>query len=178
MNRGDYVADQLEMALRSAYYPVGGDRVGTYGFWMTDNGEGPETSDTICWVKLGTALVGESREFAESPHRVKFGIEKNDEDQSVVSVRAWRLFGYDDDFDPDNIDPVFLSTKITGFNCRVAYQKVGSEVDWLEEWELTNKIPAVIEVTLYLEPPGEGEDPVEIKRIVGLPIVQVVWGNK
>ena len=51
------------------------------------------------------------------------------------------------------------------------------EIDWLDEWEdeLTNKIPTVVEVTLYVDAAQEGEDPIEMKRIIGLRLGALAW---
>lgn len=178
LHHGDYVIEQLVMALRSAYYPSAGENAGTYGFWLKDGGSGENASDMISWVKLGGALVGSDCPFAGSPHRVKFSVEPESGENSA-SVRAWRLEGQPEDFDPDKIEPIVLSHDVTGFNCRVADpdQKTGAEIDWLDEWEdaRTNKLPRIVEVTLYMKPLEAGEAPVEIKRVVAIPAAPLSW---
>jgi prepilin-type N-terminal cleavage/methylation domain-containing protein len=176
LHHGDFVMDQLVMGLRSAYYSkVNGEE---YGFWHEDDGDGPNARDEICWVKLGGALVGRNSRFAETPHRVRFFISEDDEGDSVAAVKAWRLQGQIEDFDADEVEPMFISKRITGFNCRMAYElDEDGEIDWLDEWEddLTNKIPTVVEVTLYVDPVKEGDDPVELKRIIGLRLGALAW---
>jgi prepilin-type N-terminal cleavage/methylation domain-containing protein len=178
LNHGDFVMDQLVMGLRSAYYP---ERNGAeYGFWHEDDGDGPGAHDEISWVKLGGALVGRGSRFSETPHRVKFFIGEDEDGDEAAGVKAWRLQGQVEDFDPDEVEPVYLSKHVTGFNCRMAYElDDDGEIDWLDEWEdeLTNKIPTVVELTLYMDPPREGDDPVEMKRVVGLRLGVLCWNG-
>lgn len=176
LNHGDFVMDQLVMGLRSAYYP---EKNGSeYGFWHKDGGDGASAHDEICWVKLGGALVGRHSKIAETPHRIHFFVDEGDDGESVAEVQAWRLQGQVDDFDSDEIEPVVLSKHVVGFNCRMAYQiDKDGEIDWLDDWEdqLTNKIPTVVEVTLYLEAPSERDDPIELKRVIGLRLGALAW---
>ncbi len=179
LEQGDYVADQLVMALRSAYYPDAGAVGATYGFWNEDGGGGPAARDRISWVKLGYALVGEQAEFAESPHRVEFFLEPGADGSSLQAmVRAWRLQGQAEDFDPEtDVDPVPLSNRVLGFDCRTAYQKVDDEIEWLDEWTETNRLPTVVEIVLYLQPPDPDDDPVEVRRVIGPPVALLSWSS-
>jgi len=178
LNHGDFVMEQLVMGLRSAYYPEqNGDE---YGFSHKDDGDGPGAHDEISWVKLGGALIGRNSKIAETPHRVDFFITEDEDGDSAAAVKFWRLQGQVEDFDPDDIEPVIISKEILGFNCRMAYElDDDDEIDWLDEWEgeLTNKIPQIVELTLYLEPPREGEDPIEMRRVVGLRLADMAWGK-
>lgn len=177
LHHGDFTIEQLSMALRSAYFPSakpGGDA--TYGFSMEDNGDGPYSSDTISWAKLGTSLVGSDCPFAGSPHRVQFFVGTDEESEQVARIRAWPLFGQDEDFDPEqDVEPMTLSRGITGFNCRPAFEMKNDEIDWLDEWEETNRLPRLVEITLYLKPLEEGGEPLEIKRVVTLPVAPLAW---
>ena len=179
LHHGDYVAEQLVMALRSAYYPQGRDSdPGRCGLWMENNGSGQDAADMISWVKLGGALVGRGSKFADTPHRVQFTVDRDEEGEQAVMVKAWRLYGQSEEFDPEvDVDPVFISHKVLGFDCRVAYELVDDEIDWLEEWEYTNQLPTVMELSIYLPPLEEGGEPVEIKRIVGLPVAYLAWAG-
>lgn len=178
LNNGDFVAEQLVMALRSAYYPEVRGTAPQYGFWNTDGGNGEYSHDMISWVKLGTALVGEDCAFAGSPHRVQVTLENNGEGEQAMTVRAWRLHGQPDDFEPENVEPLHLSTRIVGFNCRSAWRKVDSEIEWFDEWEETNRVPTVIELTLWLKPPKEGDPPIEVKRAIGIRGAAISWQNR
>lgn len=175
LNYGDYVMEQLIMGLRSAYYPDSKGGSPDYGFWQQDNGDDAYSGDVISWVKLGGALVGDDAPLAGSPHRVQFYVDQDDEGRSAVAVKAWRLLDQPDDFDPEELEPVYISRKIIGFNCKTAYRLVDEEVEWLDEWEKTNRIPTVVELTLYLEPAEKDGEPVELKRIIGIPVGPLCW---
>jgi len=175
LHHGDLIIEQLVMALRSAYYPDVKGQAPLYGFTHEDEGNGPYSSDVISWVKLGSALVGQDCPFVGSPHRVKFSVETDDEGDGMGVIRAWQLFGQPEDFDPDDVPPRYLSRHITGFNCRAAYKKVDDDIDWQDEWENTNRLPTVIELTFYLQPFDKDDPPIEIKRILGIPVAPLSW---
>ena len=177
LHHGDYVIQQLVMAVRSAYFPdgvKGGDA--EYGFVHEDGGEGASATDAISWVKLGGALVGRNCPYVETPHRVRFFLENDAEGDLAAAVTSWRLQGQDEDFDPSDLEPVFLSKRVVGFNCRMAWElNSDGEINWLDEWEETNRIPTVVEIAVYVDPAREGDDPVELKRIVGLRVGALAW---
>lgn len=171
LHHGDFVIEQLTMALRSAYFPDTGGKSTGYGFILEGNGS---DGDRISWVKLGSAMVGKDCPFAGTPHRVEFFVDQNEEGESVAAVKAWRLDGQQEDFDPDHdVEPVFLSRQVSGFNCRTIMEDdVDDEgdIDWQDEWDYTNDLPLAVEITLFLAPIDEGEDHVELSRIVEIPV--------
>lgn len=174
LHHADYVFEQIVAGLRSAYYPdvKGGQPL--YGFLLEDDGEGENAADSISWVKLGSALVGDDVDFAASPHRVKLALAEEGE-RRVMAVRAWRLHAQADDFDPEELELIALSDRIQGINVRVAYERVEEEIDWLDDWEHTNQLPTVVELSLYMQPIEEGTRSQEIKRIVGIPVAGLAW---
>jgi hypothetical protein len=117
--------------------------------------------------------VGRQCPFVGTAHRVVFQVEEDGEGRPGVSVTAWRLMAQPEDFDAGAVEPTFISRKVVGFDCRCAEEipEGDEEIEWLDLWEDTNRIPAAVEVSLYLEPPEEGGEPVELKRIVTLPIM-------
>jgi prepilin-type N-terminal cleavage/methylation domain-containing protein len=177
LHHGDYVIDQLVMGLRSAYYPQAGN-FADYGFEHHDDGDGPSARDTISWVKVGDALVGSSQRFSQSPHRVAFEV-LDEGEGSVAAVRAWQILGQVDDFDPDDVEPLELSRRVVGFDLKAASRDEleGDEIEWLDVWELTNQLPVVVSLTLYVEPPEEGDDPLELRRVVELPCAPLSEGK-
>jgi len=178
MNHGDFIIDQLAMGLRSAFYPGDSGKSPDYGFVHEDNGDGEGARDKISWIKIGGSLVGSHCEFAATPHRVEFFLD-NVDGGSAVGIRAWQLFGQLDDFDPEDIDPEYLSKRVVGFSCRAALEmEDDGGVEWEDEWEETNTIPPAVEITLYLEPPDEDEQAVELKRVVELPVARAFWRRK
>ncbi len=175
LHHGDFVMDQLVTGLRSAYYPNARGSQPKYGFRHTDSGTDPYSSDVISWVKTGSALIGGDGWLAGTPHRTEFKVEPGLEGEPEAGVRAWRTYGLPEDFDPREGDPLVLSRKVTGFNCRAAIGKTQGEIEWLEEWEQTNRLPMAVELTLFFEPLEEDEEPVEIRRIVGIPVALQAW---
>ena len=175
LSRGDFVMDQLVLGLRSAYYPDGRRADALYGFQHESRQRGGLPSDVISWVKLGGALIGADRAYAGSPHRVRFAVRETSEGDPAASVTAWQVFGQMDDFDPDLLPPIDLSNRILGFKCRAAYERIDDEIDWLDEWPHTNRLPMAVELTLYLEPPDPNDPPLEIKRALGIPVAPLSW---
>ncbi len=175
LQRGDFVMDQLIMALRSAYYPDTRRPDALYGFQHEDGGMHGRDSDTISWVKLGAALIGEDQPFAGSPHRVMFSVRQDENGRPAAAVTAWQVFGQMDDFEPDDLPPIYLSDRIVGFNCRAAYRMVDDEIEWQDQWEHTNQLPTAVELTLYVEPPDKDDPPMEIKRVLGIPVAPLSW---
>lgn len=172
IHHGDYVLDQLVMGLRSAYFPA--SKAKGYGFVMEDSGDGESADDKISWVKLGSALVGRSCPFVDSPHRVEFSVEDHGREREVA-VKAWRAFGEPEDFDPRDIEPAFLSRRVTGFDCRCSLGLEDGEIEWEDDWddELTNTLPRFVEVAVYLAPASPGDRVLELRRIVELPVAHL-----
>lgn len=176
LHHGDFVMEQLVTGLRSTYFPAGSPGGSPeYGFQLEDEGSFSSARDRISWVKRGSALVGKDRSFVGGSHRVQFMVMDGDNGTSVAAVRAWRLQGQPDDFDPETLSPEVISTRVRGFNCRVAYRRVGDNIEWLDKWEFTNRVPRAVELTLYLDPLEPGESPVEVKRVLGIPAAPLSW---
>ena len=179
LHHGDYVMDQLVMGLRSAYFPDAHGQVTAYGFWLQDNGSGSDAKDTISWVKQGTALTESNSVTVSGPHRVYFSVEENEDGVPSAAVRYWRPFALADDFDPMQLPPEFISSRITGFNCRVATNNPDGTWEWSDLWEKenTNRLPPAVELTLYLQPLEKDGPPVEITRCVEIPVWRLSWGG-
>jgi prepilin-type N-terminal cleavage/methylation domain-containing protein len=175
VNHGDFVMDQMIMGLRSAYYPQAGINP-QYGFVHEDNGDGEMADDRISWVKLGSAVVGRNCSFAGTPHRIEISMEEGDRGRGIA-FRAWRLQGQPEDFDKEDLEVEVLSRRVTGFNVRTGIRKKDGEddIDWQDDWTETNRIPIVIELTLFMDPREEGGEPVEIKRICPVPCAYISW---
>ena len=177
LHHADYAVEQVVMGLRSAYYPSAAS-VG-YGFFLDDDGDGPGRWDEISWVKVGNALVGAQSSLAGTPHRVALGQEDADDGTEALAVRAWRLLDEIDDFDPDDVDPILLSRKLLGLNVRCRDPEVTDpeDVEWIDDWEDTNRVPHAVELTLYMPSANESE-PLEVKRIVEIPVGLLSWGGQ
>lgn len=184
LHHGDFVLEQLVMGLRSAYYRGSANADSPYGFIIEDEGDDPYSSDKISWVKLGGALVGRDAVFAGSPHRIEFYVDEDETGARAAVIRAWRLLGQPEEFDPDeDVEPVFIARKVTGFNCRMKDPEsediVGLDgIEWIDEWEgdgRTNRLPKIVEITLWMEPLDEGEPPIEMKRVLEIPLAALSW---
>lgn len=172
LHHGDYVMQQLVVALRSTYYA----QEGLHGFQHTSSGTGDSASDEISWVKLGGSLIGREQDYAETPHRVRVFMGRDRDGREGIAFTGWRLAGQEDDFDPDTLPAVVLSERVVGFSCRAAWEfDVAGDIDWLDEWERTNNVPGIVEVTLYLEPVTRGDPPLEMRRVAQLPLGEADW---
>lgn len=175
LGHGDFVIEQLVMALRSTYSPTPGP---IYGFRLEDHGDGPGSSDVISWVKLGQSLVGSETALAGTPHRTLFTIESDKKGNPCAAVKAWSLLDQTEEFDPEKVPYTFLSDHVVGFNCKCSTNDLTGDTEWSDEWEkddLTNHVPRVLEVTLYMKPLEYKDAPVEIHRIVEIPTAELTW---
>ncbi len=123
----------------------------------------------------------EGSQLAQGLHRVLLTIEEDDDGRLCVASRAWRPYGISFSFDPLDIVPRFLSTKILGMDVRVAREKQTSGGwDWLETWEdeNTNHLPLAVEVTIFMEPASEKEEVLAITRTVEIPVAPWSWKKK
>ena len=175
MGQADHVMDQVVSGLRSAYYPSTGSQLDEYGFQFTDGGEGAEARDGISWVKIGRALVGEECGFADSPHRINVFVDDGEKSETKgLAVTAWRVDLQLDEFDPaEDAKSISLAPRVVGLNCRMLDKDQPMKDDkpnWQDEWSFSNSIPKAVEITLYMEPPKEGDEPLEMKRIVEIPM--------
>ena len=194
LHQGDYIMEQLVMGLRSAYWraPAAKSTASQYGFMMSDGGDGASARDSIQWTKLGSALVGVDAPYADMPHAVEVSIREVEDARGKVrtglAVRSWRLDLQQADFDVDQVPAVLLSTRVIGFNCRTlninqptkTTSGIGAgkpDLQWSDGWSFSNKLPYAVEVTLFLQPLEEGKEPLEMKRIVRLPMADQSWGR-
>ena len=197
LHHADYVLEQLAMGLRSACYPDAARPTGSHGLTLIDGGEGEYAHDTLSWVKLGTALVGTDSKIADTPHRVEVSLmdpglsDGRGQDAGGLAVIAWRIAAQPEDFDPKaTVKPVVLTSRVVGFNCRVLNPEnnlqqghappIEDELKWDDEWEgdNTNRLPYAVEISLYLEPARERDPPLEVKRIVEIPLAPLSWRDK
>ena len=183
MQRVDYVTAQVVYALRSAYFPMGGQTSNADGFMLLDHNERnePDESDVISWTKLGPSIVGRNSRFAHSPHRVELFVrsEKDANEEEPAGLVA-RVIGEDkfrpDDFDEDdktNWDWFLLGPQVQGFNCRVLDKdepfKSGM-ANWQDTWDTSNSIPRRVQLTFWMKPIDDDKEPYPIVRVVEIPL--------
>lgn len=186
MHHIDAVLEQVTAGLRSAYYPESKEPLYKYGFVQENDGDDmPNCSDKISWVKIGPSLVGEDATYAGVPHRVDlFLMDESDGPQGAgLYVRAWRLDGQEDDFDPEeDVDPVLLSSAVTGFDCKMVDRDKEVEVgkdepfEWLDEWETTNRVPESVLLSISVDPAAESRlEPLILTRRIEIPLADLSW---
>jgi len=165
MHHGDFVMEQLTEALRSAaYFDQSG---GIYGFRLENREEGKYPNDILSWVKSGTAFMPPDAKLGSGLHRVDFTVDNNDDGDAAVMARIYPHLADQDEDDFAAGETWEISEVVKGIDCRVYVEE---DEEWSEEWEETNSIPALMELTLYMDP-LEGEDkPVTVKRAVQIPI--------
>jgi hypothetical protein len=54
---------------------------------------------------------------------------------------------------------------------------IEDEIEWIDDWEDTNRLPYSVEVTLWMDPVEEGDEPIELKRVVQIPLGPLSWGR-
>lgn len=174
LHHGDYVIEQLVTALRAARYRGAPD-----GMLLVKGGS--MGSDTLSWVKEGAELVGEETTMAKTYHRIRFMIGRDDSaGKAGAAFCAWGdEYLRPDDFESDKLPLTLLSDRVVGFSCRVATNCADTgQIDWLDTWDeslpggdnMTNHIPRFVELTLRLSPLEEGEEPIEMRRLVEIPV--------
>lgn len=159
IRHGDFVMDQLVSALRStAFFPLKSDR---YGLWFENRGE----RDQLSWVTSGTAFIPPDSPLAMGVHRIMVGIEPNQDGDDSFTVRAFPHLS--EEIDKNDVDAWSISPRVKGLDVRIWNAQ---DERWEDEWEDTNKIPGLVEVTLYMTPLERYEPPIKIARLVQIPL--------
>lgn len=161
IRHGDFVMDQLVSALRSAaYFPMRPER---YGFWLDNRGE----QDRASWVTSGTAFMPPDSPLALGLRRIMVSIEPGEDGDDAFTVRAFPHLAEAEEMDRDKAEAYPISSRVRGLNIRIWNAE---EKRWDEEWEHTNQIPGLLEVTLLLEPLDPDEPMLRIARLVRMPL--------
>ena len=160
----------------------------------------PEESDTICWTKLGPAIVGRNSRFGASPHRVKLYVHtENDrlergltayqrnklgkkappEEYGLVAdvngESKFRPDDYDEDED-DDTEYYTLGPNVQGFSGRVLdkdQQFKDDQANWSDTWDTSNCIPRRVQLTFWMKPVDDEKEPYPIVRVIEIPLWDV-----
>jgi prepilin-type N-terminal cleavage/methylation domain-containing protein len=186
MQQVDYVMNEIESGLRSAYFSTTVKKDDEKGLAFVKDGEGAEARDSLEWMKLGRAFVGKLKaqdgktEIAEMPHRVRIYVsegDRNSDEPAGLMAKAWSNDFRDTDkeeFDIEkDVKPILISPRVTAMECKVLKEppdKDAKEVKWEEEWTSSNALPYKVSVTLYLQPVKEGDDPIIVARDIEIPV--------
>ena len=183
MQRVDYALAQVTSALRSAYFPTGGNTTNADGFMLLgdeDDTNDPEEQDAITWTKLGPAIVGRNSRFAKSPHRITLRVAKEgdlgDDDPGGLVADVISKDLREDDFDEEddeNWDHYTLCENVQGFNCRVLDKEQPFKDDmanWVDQWDTSNSIPRRVQLTFWMKPLDDDKEPYPVVRVVEIPL--------
>ena len=160
-HHGDFVMTQLAASLRSmAFFD---SSPGKYGFRMDDvSGEYGEHS--ISWVTASGAFIPRG-EFAEHGlHRIEVGAGKDDDGNEGLLVTIWPHLADEEDVEKKSW---VISENIKGLTCNVYNLE---DERWDDEWEDTNSIPGLIQITLYADPIRKRDDPIEYHQLIEIPL--------
>ena len=167
LHHGDFVMEQLVSGLRSSAFFVSAPE--KYGFHLESRESGSYPNDIVSWVSSGTAFIPRDSYLTKGLHRIEVTIDDNEDGDPAFSVRAFPHLA-----DPDETDQMeswSVSTIVKGLDCKV--YNTEDEL-WEDEWEDTNAIPSIIQVTLFMDPLEEYGDPVEITRMIRIPVAPAV----
>ncbi len=166
MHHGDFVMDQLVQSLRSAAFF---DSVPEfYEFRLDKRHAGGHPADLISWVTSSSAFMPLDSPYAEGLHRIVVTIDRATRADYGVAIRALPHLAEDDMEDPD---PWFVSTRVKGLRCRVFDDEQGQ---WQDNWDETNAVPSLVEITLYIENDEPHAPPTRLQRAIEIPIAPAV----
>jgi len=188
VQRTDYALAQITSAIRSAYFPTGGQTSDDDGFQLEDGNprNEPDQSDMIGWTKLGPAIVGRNSRFAKSAHRISmYVVEPGKSDVEayangglvcdVIGEKKFRPEDFDEE-DLENWDHFVLSENVQGFNCRVLDKDQPFKDDmanWQDTWDTSNMIPRRVQLTFWMKPIDKEKEPYPIVRVIEIPLWDV-----
>jgi prepilin-type N-terminal cleavage/methylation domain-containing protein len=168
LRHADFVAEQLVSALRStAFFPNTPER---YGFRLKTGALG-YPADRISWVTSSSAFIPPESPWRHGLHRIVFSIENNDRGEPSVAIRALSHLADPEEQDEMDVEPWYVSSDVKGFRCRFYDFE---EETWSSDWEDTNSIPSLLEITLYMEPLEKYGPPVTLQRLVVIPVAPAV----
>jgi len=160
-HHGDFVMTQLSSALRSmAFFDSAPER---YGFRI-DRQSGDYGEHTISWVTASKAFMPRNTAFSHGLHRIEVGAGTDDDGNEGLLVSVWSQMADEDDVEKKSW---VVSETIKGLSCNI-YD--AEEEMWEDEWEDSNAIPGLVEITLFAEPAGKYDDPIEYRQLIEIPL--------
>lgn len=160
---GDFVMEQLVSGLRSAAYFEESGKY--YGFRMEDQIASRYPGDMLSWVTASPVFMPPDAPIGRAMHRLEFTIEDNPDGDPSVAVRAYPYLADEDEV--DDAEFYFITSEVQGFD--VQFYNTEDE-DWEDEWEDTNEVPALVQVTLFMPQEGYGKPAHELTRVVQIPL--------
>ncbi|HMO05053.1 MAG TPA: prepilin-type N-terminal cleavage/methylation domain-containing protein [Kiritimatiellia bacterium] len=169
ISHGDFVVDQLVSSMRSAAFFK--NRPDKFGFWLDTKGGGDAPRDVISWVTSGSAFMKPEDPLGKGLHRIMVSVEETPDGDPALAIRAFQHLK--DEIDKNDVDPWFVSSRIIGLDCEVYNFE---DEDWKQEWEDTNAVPSLVQVTLYMEPVEKYGPVLKMQRIIQIPVAPAVTG--
>ncbi len=163
MHHGDFVLTQLSSALRSmAFFEKSAEH---YGFRIENNSVGIG-EHSISWVTASKVFIPRGESFEHGLHRIEIGGGTDEDGTEGLVVTAWSHLIDDEDAEKKSW---FITDSIKGLSCQV-YDTDKDEERWRDDWEYSNAIPGLIEITLYAEPIDQYGDPIEFRQLIEIPL--------
>ncbi|MFA7369353.1 MAG: prepilin-type N-terminal cleavage/methylation domain-containing protein [Kiritimatiellales bacterium] len=163
IHHGDFVIGQLASALRSmAFFDSKPEK---YAFRMENNPSG-YGKHTISWVTGSSAFIPPGEAFAHGLHRIQVGGGEDEDGTEGLVVTVWPYLADEEKVEKKSW---FVSENIKGLSCKVYDTKDGEE-GWKDIWDYSNKIPGLVEITLYAEPAEKHDRPVEFRQLIEIPL--------
>ncbi len=166
-HHGDFVIGQLTAALRSMAFSE--NKPEAYGFRIENNSVG-KGEHTISWVTDSRAFIPPGDSYAHGRHRIEVGAGEDEDGVEGLLVTVWPYLADEDEVERKNW---LVSENIKGLSCQL-YDNKKDEEGWRDDWEYSNAIPGLIEITLYAEPLREEDDPVKFRQLIEIPLGPVV----
>jgi len=160
-HHGDFVMTQLSSALRSmAFFDSAPEK---YGFRL-ENKSGEYGEHSISWVTDSSAFVPRGAGFEHGLHRIQIGAGRDDDGNEGLMVSIWPYLADEEEIEKKSW---VISEAVKGLSCQVYNLK---DELWEDDWEDTNAIPGLIEITLYAEPADKYDDPIEYRQLIEIPL--------
>jgi len=163
MHHGDFVLGQLSSALRSmGFFEKSAKH---YGFRMDNNSVG-YGQHSISWVTASKAFIPHGKVFEHGLHRIEVGGGTDEDGTEGLTVTVWSHLADEEEVEKESW---FITETIKGLSCQV-YDTDKEEERWRDDWEYSNAIPGLLEITLYAEPIDPYSDPLEFRQLIEIPL--------
>ncbi len=166
LHHGDFVMEQLTAALRSAAFFHSDPAL--YEFRLEKRGGGQHPADVLSWVTTSPAFMPGDSPWVHGLHRIVATVDRDRRGERGFAVTAFHHLEDRDDLDADFW---FISGRVQGLRCEV--YDYGRD-QWVPRWPESNSIPSRLKVTLYLEPPRGERTPIQVTRVIDIPVAPVV----
>lgn len=171
LHYGEYVAEQLESALRSAAWFS--SKPEAFGFWLdSTGGTSRDAANEVSWVTSGSAFLLPDSPYQNGLHRIAVTVSGTGDERGLL-VKTWSHL--EEETEAKDVEGDIVSDEIRGFHCQ--WYNFAEE-RWSQEWEETNSLPKLVQFTLVMKPREAFEKSMEIKRLVELEVAPELPGQE